>query len=219
MSIRRRFYSLLLSCLLVPVILSSCSDSEPSVLSVEHFVVFDYADNDTVPLVYLAVFAETGSDARRANVIRAYSEETGLEWETGDLIRYPGDEKRFWSGCPKFAVPAGKNLPTGRYVLYYEDMASRVSEFMFTVDYPSDKPGSPLNEVKETSFGGKRQTAVYDGDRVLLYFGDHKKSWKKDSDIADEYATARTARTCYINGGVMYLLPERNIFEEQNADD
>ena len=210
-----------LSLLAFVFFLISCSDSLPHLTSVTGIVVLDFADEKSFPTERLAVFAETESEIQRVAKITATHESSGLEWVCLAPQKYADGDKKNWVGYTNFVAQEGKNLPVGEYKFLYEDLAGEESELYFNVTYPKgvlEKYSTELPDAIPLSKGEKlsEKIAIYDVEQKLIYWGDRKKSWKKDSDIFNDLGTAQTYRKCYVSQGssVVYMLPEINLHGE-----
>lgn len=188
-------FSLILPCL---VFFYSCSDSAPKITSVNPCVVFEFDDEQSSPKVRLSIFASSESDIHRAAEIRAVSEESGLEWICREPRKITDGSKKNWVGYSKFIAPDGKNLPSGKYVFFYEDASGRECESFFSLnirdEYFTSKSSDYPDLIKQSK---SKKLAVYDESNSLVYYGDYKKAWKTESDALKDYPDAICYRICY----------------------
>ena len=196
----------------------SCSDSLPSLNAVNAVIVFDYEKENESPSMRLGVYAETESAVQRIKNIRVSHNSSGLEWNCSEPVKFSDGDKKNWAGYGNFVAQEGSLIPQGDYTIYYEDYAGEKTENHVYLGYPLSVPQSKSSDIPDSikAENGKKiyeKLAVYDKEKKLIYFGDRKKTWKKDSGIINDLGTAETYRKCYFsNGGsVAYLLPESNL--------
>ncbi len=188
-------FSLILQC---TVLFVSCSDSSPKITSVNPCVVFEFEDEQSLPSARLSIFAASESDIHRAAEIRAVSEESGLEWICKEPRKITDGNKKNWVGYSKFIAPDGLNLPSGKYIFFYEDASGRECESFFTLDIPDEYFTSKSSDYPSLIKRSKsKKIAVYDESNSLVYYGDYKKSWGTESDVLKDYPDAIRYRICY----------------------
>jgi hypothetical protein len=187
----------------------SCANTMPELISSSATVIFDYGDNSSVPLIRLSVFAETGSDVRRAAQIRISSKTGEYSWIVDDpqLI---GSDSRQWAGYTNFAVPGDARFPQGIYNLLYTDAEEHTVQTAFSVTYPEKLIGSKTSDVKDIlGISAKEMIAVYMPDGMLVYYNVRKSKWTDDKAIWDEFKLASTIRICWTlpDDTVVCLMP------------
>ena len=203
---------------LLSVLLLSCSDSTPQVSTVQSTVVFDFADEKSSPSLRLSIFAETQGDVHRAGEIRLYHEESGMEWLCKSPQKIAGNDKKSWAGHRNFVSPGEASVPQGRYTLYYDDLSGRECTADFNVSFPQEHTKLKASDFPEAINGSRTEKlSIYDASGVLIYWGERKRSWKKDSNILNDYGTAVKYRTCYYTNGssVAYLMPEKSLLNDK----
>ncbi len=183
----------------------SCSLSVPDVRDVCAASVFEYGDDGSYPRMRLAVFAEAGSDVRRAESIRIASNETGWEWKASGVELFSSDEKQ-WAGYTNFVSPGSEAIPQGAYTLFYTDASGDDAESSFSVFYPTDLVRTRAGEAKEKlGRGVSERIAVYNEEDVLIYFDERKAEWKEDDDVWREMENAFRMRLCFLNADASVL--------------
>ena len=187
----------------------SCSLSAPDVKGVKAAAVFEYADEDSYPRMRLAVFAEAGSDVRRAESIRIVSNDRGWEWKAIGLEIFASDAKQ-WAGYTNFVSPEDGAIPQGAYTFFYTDALGHDAESSFSVFYPASLRRTRAGEAKEKlGTGVSERIAVYDEEDVLIYFDARKAEWKSDDDVWREMENAFRIRLCFLNAdkSVLCFMP------------
>jgi len=187
----------------------SCSLSAPDVKGVKAAAVFEYADEDSDPRMRLAVFAEAGSDVRRAESIRIASKETGWEWKADDVEIFSSDTKQ-WAGYTNFVSPGSGAIPQGAYTFFYTDALGDDAESSFSVFYPASLARTRSGEAKAALGKAVRERiAVYDKEDVLIYFDVRKPEWKTDDDVWHDMENAFRMRLCFLNAdkSVLCFMP------------
>lgn len=207
----RRFLAFLSVILVSLFVFVSCDSSTPKVQNVSSSVVFDYADEESFPDVYLSVFASPDCEISRIESIRFVHEETNLEWKCETLERFDGKGKKSWVGYTHFLPLQGSKFPIGRYNFYISDMAGTEEKSLFFVNYPNN-----LFESRAKDFPGvlklpnMTKIALYNQEDVVIYYGDMQKEWKKSlNQIKDSYSGAVSYRLVYYinNGNILCLMP------------
>ncbi|MFA6856435.1 MAG: hypothetical protein WCR31_04430 [Treponema sp.] len=157
----------------------------------------------------LSVFAETGSDVRRAAQIRISSKTGEYAW-TVDVPQLIGSDSRQWAGYTNFAVPEAAEFPQGVYDLFYTDAEEHTVQTTFSVIYPEKLIESKTSDVKNIlGTSAKEMTAVYMPDGMLIYYNVRKSKWTDDNAIWNEFKLASTIRICWksTDDSVVCLMP------------
>lgn len=189
---------------------ASCANSSPELVSVSASVIFEYADEKSAPHERLAVFAETGSDARRVESLKAVSRTNNYEWTAESPVVF-GSDNRQWAGYSDFVCPGTMEIPQGLYDLYYTDGQEKSVQAVFAVTYPPELKDAKMNEVPEKLGPFKREmVAAYLEDGELFYYDSKKPSWNTDNDIWNEFKQAASIRHCWTlaNNSVICIMPE-----------
>ena len=194
-------------------LLFSCSNSEPSVLSVTGTVVFDFADEENPPATRLALFLQTDTEAQRSEEIRAVHTETGLSWQVTNPRIISGSGKN-WTGYTNLQPAPGEPIATGTYDCRYTDAAGNEASAKVTVQYPE-----ALLEARAATAKDCIQAAVveyialYSETDELMFFNKRRNGWRSNNDIAKDYRNAYTLRRCLVTGnnGIVFLLPPESL--------
>ena len=187
----------------------SCANTTPELLSSNATVIFDYRDDASVPQMRLSVFAETGSDVRRAEQIRIASQTSGYEW-TEEEPQLIGSGNRQWAGYTNFAVPESQQFPQGQYDLFYTDAEEHTVQTSFSVAYPEKLTGSKSSDARSIlGASAKEMLAVYMSDGTLIYYNTRKPEWKNDDSIWNDMKLASSIRICWTSsdGSVVCFMP------------
>lgn len=168
----RKRTAVFFSVLCILCLCAGCAGSDAELESASGIVVLDYRAEGAPPSVRLSVFAQTASDARRAESLKIASEATGFEWAADEPLVMEADKSRFVY-YPDFVTAAPEKIPAGAYRLDYTDAEGNCVQSLFSVSYPEELADSDA-AAAETFFQGRAEErlAVYDGNGVLLYFGE-----------------------------------------------
>lgn len=195
--------------LFISNLLFSCADSTPELAGNRVFMIFEYSDMNSKPLMKLAPFVHTVSDGRRAEKISIYNKKNHLEWVSDNPVVF-GDEKNQWVGYLDFVCSANKKMPLGFYDFYYEDGEGRVLQTAFSLAYDEKLADSSAKDfLKNTTVQKKEKIALYSEQNLLLYYGERKSSWKEDSDIFKIDGRSSYYKTCYVltSENSVYIMP------------
>lgn len=203
------------------ILLVSCSQNLPEINSTDYSVVFDYADEESLPTARLALFAASESDVRRYQRIKITSFETGYCWDT-DLITKLDEEETQWAGCTNLVAPENEKLPTGTYEVTYYNADEK--EYTLTLDVKYDIEFydvllSSLPELMKKN-NGIEKIAVFDKDHILIYFGERTEEFKTTRDIWNKYPEAAVYQVIWYssNGNVICLTPEKAVTPESDEN-
>ncbi len=183
----------------------SCSREQAQLLSAHGKLVFDYADAESKPSMSLSVVLET-QGMEGVERLKIVHNESQYEWESA----FPSVVVSSWSSYTEFVAVDNAPVPQGAYTVYYTDVGGESYESSFTVHYPEELPAANAADaarIMEAQGGVRRVVAAYAKDGTLLYFDEEKDGWREN---------AVSARICYVldEGGVMCMLPEKNVSEE-----
>lgn len=189
--------------------LSSCSDSEPEISSVKSYVIFDYASENALPEVRLAVFSEISEDVRRAEVVSVKCLTNNYEWNCTEPVLF-SDTKKQWAGYTKLLVPKGALIPQGAYSFVYYDAGEKSASIPFFVNYDEDAVKLKASQILEHLGEDKKPLIeVYSAKGSVLYYGMLKNGWADDKKIFSSDRTYESFRRIYTvsSGNVMYVMP------------
>ncbi len=169
----------------------SCEDSNPTLGTVRHMVLYDYNDNRLVPLEKLAIYVELQADPMRIESLSIESLDTGYVW----IIDNPqyvnsndNDNDKVWIGSSNILPSRQFLLPRGSYIARYTDVAQRNAEIAFSID--TLVTASDIQEDEYT----RKNIAIYDDNDNLLYFGS-SVSLDSDEEILEKFNSASFTRT------------------------
>jgi len=186
----------------------SCSDSNPSIVNVEHNVVFDYKDSSSTPQVRLSVFVEPQTSVLRAEEIRAIHLESGMKWTCSSPMTFHSENGKDYAGYSTFVPPYNSDLPQGIYYVYYKDKAARECEAEFSLNFTVDFAKRPYSELPSYIINhNNERIALYNADGILIYCDKRKDDWKDNAAILAEYGNAEKMRVCYVSGALFFMLP------------
>jgi hypothetical protein len=204
-----KFLYLSIVFILCCILFVSCANTAPEILSSNATVIFDYRDDSSVPQIRLSVFAETGSDVRRAAKIQISSKTGEYAWTVDDPLLI-GSDSRQWAGYPNFVVPQSEPIPQGVYDLFYTDAEEHTVQTTFSVAYPEELIESKSLNVKNIlGTSEKEMIAVYMSDGTLIYYNVRKQEWVNDDAVWNELKLASSMRICWTSsdGSVICLMP------------
>lgn len=197
---------------------TSCSQNTPELSQSDYSIIFDYSDEDTLPEARLSLFMASVSDVRRYERIRITSLDTGYIWDTQDICRIQSDNLQ-WAGCTNIVAPEKEKLPVGKYEITYfnadEKEASITLEIIYDTDF-YDILFSALPDVMAEKKGIEK-IAIYDKDKILLYFGDREERLNTTRGIWNLYRDADTYQIIWysIDGTVICIGPEKSVTPEE----
>lgn len=222
-SIRLQRQSLLLTlrslfpllCVYAVLLPCSCADSDPEVVSVTGTVVFDFADEERAPATRLAFFMQTESAVQRADSVEAVHRETGMRWHVDEPRLISGSDRQ-WVGYTNLQPAGGGKILNGGYDCFYTDAAGNETSSRFTVRYPEALLTATVASARERmTVPFSEYIALYGDDGALMFFNKRRSSWLTNDDIAADYRSALTLRTCLVadNNSVICLLPAEMLRE------
>ena len=201
-------------------ILASCSQNTPELSQTDYSVIFDYTGNEALPSARLSIFASSGSDVRRYERIRITSLESGLSWETEDILRLENDDVQ-WAGCANLVPPENEVLPVGYYEVTYFNADEKECTVSMEVRYDAGLFDLPLSELSEymANINGIEKIAVYDKEHILIYFGERTEDFRTTRDIWNKYRDAGYYQVIWYtrSGRVICIEPERSVVPEAPA--
>ena len=204
---------------LVSVFLNSCSQVTPELSLTEYSIIFDYEDEEAAPQARLSVFSSSVSDVRRYSKIKITSLDTGLSWETDNIVRMENEEVQ-WAGCTNLVVPEDEKLPVGKYEITYYNADEKECTVNLEVRYDIAFYEVLLTELADymADKGGVEKIAVYDKDHILIYFGVRTENFKSTRDIWNTYRQAEYYQVIWYSrdGRVICIEPEKAVVPEEN---
>lgn len=187
----------------------SCANDNPETSSVDHKVIYDFRDSESLPELKLSVFVAVENKVQKSASMKLIHEDSGLEWNCRSLSlnKYESNEMK-WVGNTNFVPEKNRLFPEGNYRVIYEDLAERECDLTFTLNYP-EHIAKVLSEEIPAAFNtpSAKKIAVYSNEDILLYFGEEPANWNSNDDIIMNYKNAWCTRVCYtLNRGTVYCL-------------
>lgn len=205
----------------------SCTDSTPSIASVQHTLVYDFFDSQVPPQIYFSIFVEPVSDYRRAKEIRVKHSATEFEWVI-DNPKINELNNSFYLGYSSLFPQIDEQMPLGTYEITYKDNADRECSSIISI---SDLLSMKVENIKSFKAQnvldktcGKECTVtklvIYDIDGNELYFGDILETLTTKEQILEQYPLAASSRECRLNSNstIAILLPRVLLIDEMNEN-
>ena len=200
----------------------SCSQNTPEINSTDYSIVFDYSDENTVPLARLSVFVASSTDVRRCQRIKIKSLENGYYWDTREIALVESNDIQ-WAGCTNIVMPENEKLPTGIYEITYYNADEKEVSFTLDIKYDISIYDLLLEDLQPfmRKNRGIERIAVYDKGHILIYFGDRTEEFKTTRDIWNRYSNAATYQIIWYlqNGNIICIAPEKPVTPEAINDD
>ncbi|MBE6345315.1 MAG: hypothetical protein E7063_06495 [Spirochaetaceae bacterium] len=210
--------SLYVTVILFSLLLTSCSDSVPSITEVSSSVVLDFYSSQDFPSNRLSIFVKTSSEIGRVSHIQVKHIESGIVWDINDPMILTGGSNNYRAGSPFLVPPYYGNIPQGAYSLLYTDMSGRTVEYGFSVYYESELLELKVQEIPDAvkHLPVVKKIAIYEqpgGKGKIIYYGDIKDDWKDSSKILNDYNGASSVRECLeiSSKAVLCLFPPKDI--------
>ncbi len=190
------------------LVIFSCSDSTPQLISVQPVVLLDYADFNSLPKSSISLFILTGSAPQRAASVVVTKNDASLTWyDSSPQIFTVGTNKYV---CVRNICPSYKTaVQKGRYDIVYEDLAGNEVKSSFNISFNDNIMSARPDEVNSFFGNSIEFLAVYDTSGDLINFSTPKAYWTSDDEIKKELKTAFLKRKCFLadNNTVMVLMP------------
>lgn len=216
----KRFLTALLGGLSL-LLIFSCSNAEPSVLSVTGTVVFDFADQESPPATRLAFFVQTDAASQRAESLVLSHGESGRSWLVSAPRMISGSEKN-WVGYTNLQPAPGESIVSGNYTCHYTDGGGNELECHIVVDYPESLLSASAAKVRDCIDAALTEyIALYSETNELMFFNKRRTAWRSNSDIAKDYRNAYSLRRCLVTGnnGIVCLLPAEPLKTAAESDE
>jgi hypothetical protein len=223
------------------LLLFSCADSTPSILSVNAFIVYEFKDETSKPVERLSVFVQPDTEAERFKEMTVESLQTGYVWKIQDAQIMSSGKKNYVGNS--FLLPYwDEHIPTGDYRVVYKDCASRTAERSFTIREKKSLVEAPVSTLNYNDIKNKKTAKDFVFDRVVLYgenkeivyYGGNKRDFNNVAEIRKIYPDARKMCTARITADSMYALvlapvelpewkdntekkPDDEVIEDENA--
>ena len=190
------------------MLLFSCSDAGPQIVSVQPVVVLSYEDYVSAPRSSISVFVLTASAPQRAESVVVRKSDSALTWHDARPQIFTVGTSRYV--CSRNIRPARRGrVQNGRYELTYTDSAGNEAESSFAIAVDERALVARAEDVRAFFGSSVEFVAVYDKADTLLYFSTPKPHWTSDGEIVKELKTASSKRTCFLldDNTVLVMLP------------
>lgn len=227
----KRYRIPILSILCIGIFLVGCSNTTPTLTTVEAIVVYDFVDKSSKPQQQFSVFVQSSADTARIMDLIIIHPELDIQWEVLSPVIL-SDGSRIMAGSAHLMPPYFSPIPQGRYSVNYVDLAGKTVTATFSLDYkdieplPLDEPiFSPQKEDGESETSAEsgsnsgekpiKRLALYselDGKGQVLFFNELRSEWENFNSIKSNYDKAKSLRVCldYPSSQVRYILPPVN---------
>lgn len=175
----------------------SCSDSTPQLISVQPVVVLEYADSASLPKSSISLFILAGSAPQRAASVMVKKRDSSLTWyDSAPHIFTVGTNKYICSKniCP----PYKRHVQKGSYELTYTDLAGNEVNTSFNINFNEKVLSAHMADVNSFFTNSVEFVAVYDKSDELLYFSTPKSYWTTDDEMMKELKSAVSKRKCFL---------------------
>lgn len=201
--------------MILGLMIFSCSDSSPQIISLQPIVVLDYKNYDSFPKSKLSIFMMTGSSPQRAASIEIKKPDSSLTWIDSNPEMFSFDGANYVCS-ENITPPYGTSIQNGNYTINYADLAGEEMNISFSINYDHRFLSSNATHVISLLEYYTENLALYDEGENLIYYGKIKDAWKTDNDILREFKNAFVKRRCLVtqNNSVLILMPKSNIGEK-----
>lgn len=213
------FFSVILSFLLI--LISSCSQVTPEIISPEYSVIFEYEDEKSNPKARMSIFAESLTEPNRYDRIKVYCENGGYIWDFDEIAMF-SNQKRSWAGNTNLVMPQNQVFPSGKYELTFYNADEKDTSVVVNVNYDSSfyKLTSSESENLLKNKNAVTKIAVYDKNRTMIYFGEKTSSFKSSTEIWNTFSNAKYYQDIIITpeNNVMCIMPEKEVSLETQQE-
>ena len=213
------------SLLIIQFFLLSCSNVAPELEQSDYSVIFDYKNENIPPDVRLAIFMESKSDVRRFSRIRIKSLETGFIWDFDNIeMVLESDGGSQWAGNTNLKAPENEVIPTGKYEVTYYNADEKYVSSSIEVEYDTsfyDIKATEIEKIMKEN-DGILKIAIYNKEKLMIYFGEKTEEFQTDNSIKNAYVDADYYKDVWNskNSNVIFIMPEIKVMPEiKPADD
>lgn len=213
------------SLLIIQFFLLSCSNVAPELEQSDYSVIFDYKNENIPPDVRLAIFMESKSDVRRFSRIRIKSLETGFIWDFDNIeMVLESDGGSQWAGNTNLKAPENEVIPNGKYEVTYYNADEKYVSSSIEVEYDTsfyDIKATEIEKIMKEN-GGILKIAIYNKEKLMIYFGEKTEEFQTDISIKNAYVDADYYKDVWNskNSNVIFIMPEIKVMPEiKPADD
>ncbi|MCR4579365.1 MAG: hypothetical protein K5681_03360 [Treponema sp.] len=191
----------------------SCSQNLPEIISADYSLVFEYANEEEFPSSRLCIFVNSQSDVRRYSTIKVLSKESGLLWESGDILELQDGESQ-WAGNVNLVPPEKEIIPSGLYEITFINADEEEAAIECTIKYDSSYYECLSADIPEKmKVNGIRKIAIYDENGTMLFFGNRNSELSTVRGIWNNYREAKVFQDiwCTKDNSIMCILPEEEV--------
>ncbi|MBP5284471.1 MAG: hypothetical protein J6Y93_07405 [Treponema sp.] len=176
---------------------SSCDFADPEILEGTASLVVDYENEHDKPSATFSVFLQMNNELQRTDIVEVKDSEGKYSWNVVSPELFSSDGKK-WVGCTHLVYPDGEKIKKGRYSVLYTDAADNQLAAEVELDYPDSLLTCRSSEARNLLTGKVTENiALYDKDKVMIFYGKKKTNWRSGSDITNSYKDCVYRRMCY----------------------
>lgn len=192
---------------------AGCMQVVPEVAETDCSVIFEYSD-DEKPSARLSVFAHSNTDVRRYEKMEIACADSDFSWETYDLSTITDGEVQ-WVGNTNFIVPEGSIIPVGIYEMTFYNADGESESINVKINYDEKYYSFTEIQAEEAALkdGGRKRIAIYNYDKILVYFGQITDNLNSDFKIRENYRDAKYYQYVYLipSKGVICILKKKEM--------
>lgn len=193
-------------------VFSGCMQVVPEITSTDYSVIFEY--DDAKVNARLSVLALSETDVRRYDSMKVECSDSDFSWETSELAVF-SDGSNQWVGNTNLVVPEGCIIPTGVYEVSLFNADGESENVRMKIDYNEEYYSLSDADVDSyaKSRGGNRQLAIYNYEKILVYFGQETSRLNSDFKIKETYKDAVYRQYIWLvpKDGVICIMKEKEI--------
>lgn len=191
-----------------------CSQVTPEVISPEYSVIFEYNRDEKKPNARMSFFVEAVSDVRRFDSIKVICENGGYIWEFNDITRLE-NQNRQWAGNTNLVMPKNEVFPSGKYEITFKNADEKETSITMNVSYDSSFYSMDYHESEELleKKNGTKKIAIYDKDKVMIYFADKNDSFNTSRGIWNLFSNAKYYQDIWMTPGnnIICIMPLQEV--------
>lgn len=209
---------ILIFSLLITILLLSCSQNVPELVSGNYSVIFEYPEEEFYPNSRLSIFVEAQSDVRRFEKIQIKSLETDYIWYVDDIAKVELNDQQ-WAGTTNLVVPEDEIIPSGTYEITFYNADEKSEKIYITIDYDTSLYDVETEKVSEVikKQNGINNIAIYDDTDVLIYYGERTQDLLTKRGIWNLFRNASYFQDIWCTNGnyIMCIMPIEKVLDEE----
>lgn len=198
----------------------SCAQNPVDIAQSELCLVFEYADEESLPSARLSAFVESESDVRRREELEITSGNEGYVWASEDLIRIKKGDKN-WAGYTNFIMQKNEPFPSGSYRIVIRNADQKEVDEIIDFEYDSEFYELTAEEAakKMQENKGIKKVAVYDENNLLLFYDIQSDKYDSARKIWNTYSNASYFNVIWqtADGFVVCILPKQLVKPESDV--